>query len=143
MSKHEYNKFFFLQIDVKGWIQYILFCNQMSKDEHLWQMVNEEVAPLRSTYGATFAFICQKIVLLFLLLLRLLTIPFLILLCLNIFIVNIFIPNLCILITFTLNKVRTFSKKQRRGRSDASSTKLSSCSKASASQSRELTKLIL
>ena len=26
-------------------------------------MVNEEVAPLRSTYGATFAFICQKIVL--------------------------------------------------------------------------------
>ena len=132
-------------------------------------MVNEEVAPLRSTYGATFTFICQKNSQKFVLLLLvcLLNIPLLILLCLNlfivnlfivnifivpllillcliinIFIVNIFIPNLFILITFTLNKVRTFSKKQWRGRSDASGPKLSSCSKVRASQSRELTKLI-
>ena len=109
-------------------------------------MVNEEIAPLRSTYGATFALICQKIVLLLLFCLLLnITLLVFILLCLiiNIFIVNILIPNLCILITFTLNKVRTFSKKQWRGRSNASGPKLSSCSKARASQSRELTKLIL
>ena len=103
-------------------------------------MVNEEIAPLRSTYGATFALICQKIVLLFLLLLRLFNTPLLILLCL---IINLSILNLFILNTFILNKVRTFSKKQWRGRSDASGSKLSSCSKASASQSRELTKLTL
>ena len=126
------NSFSCKQMSKDGFNTYF-FCNQISKDEYLWQMVNEEVAPLRSTYGATFAFICQKIVLH--LLPSLLNIPLLILLCL---IINIFIVN-----TFTLNKVRTFSKKQWRGRSNASGTKLSSCSEASASQSRELTKLIL
>ena len=103
-------------------------------------MVNEEIAPLRSTYGTSFEFICHKIVVLVLLLQLLMNITLLILLCL---IINIFIVNLYILNTFILNKVQTFSKKQWRGRSNASGPKLSSCSKASASQSRELTKLIL